>query len=98
MSEPLRMRCTTMLNQARAFAEHDPHDALGRVDEVLREIDACLAEDPSDALDLRPVRARAETLRGLCAQAYERFQADAARRALAYTARIQRENSGPGHV
>ena len=98
MSDPMKMRCMTMLNQARAFAEHDPHDALGRVDEVLREIDACLAEDPADASGLRPVRARAEALRVRCAQAYERFQADAGRRALAYTARIQRENSGPGHV
>ena len=98
MAEAPTMRWMVMLNQARAFAEHDPHDALGRVDEVLQEIAAHVEAEPSAAVALRDVRNRAAVLRARCAQAYDRFQATTAQRALAYTARIQRENSGSGHV
>ena len=87
-----------MLNQARAFAEHDPHDALGRIDELLRDIDARFEEDPSLAAAAREMRKRAQTSRVLCAQAYERFQAAAVQRSEAYRARIQRENAKDGPV
>jgi hypothetical protein len=85
-----------MLNQARAFAEHDPHGALGRIDEVLGEVDAEIAADPSLGATAREVRRRAESLRVTCGQAYARFQAAAAQRADAYRARIQREITKAG--
>ena len=98
MPEPPTMRWRVMLNQARAFAEQNPHDAVGRVDEVLHEIDAHIQREPSATLALRDLRNRAQALRVRCAQAYERFQAASARRSLEYQARIGRENSGPGHA
>jgi hypothetical protein len=90
MTDAPKTRWTTMLNQARAFMEHDPHGAIGRCDEVLAET----AGAPSSAPDVREVRTRAQALRAQCTEAYARFQAEAARREVAYRERIQRELAG----
>ena len=93
MLDESRMRWTSMLNQARAFAEHAPQDALARASAVLHEVEAKMAADPASAATLQGLHDRASTQCAEFAGAYARYQAESSTRTDAYSARIQREMS-----
>jgi len=91
MSDELTKRCLVMLHQAHNFARHSPHDAIARVDAVLREVEAAGAEHPETYAALKPIREQANAARTRYVAELAKFRAACAEREHAYTTRIRRE-------
>ena len=81
-----------MLNQARNFARHSPHDAIARVDEVLHEIESSGAR----GMEAVTLRGQAKAARAEYVAALDRFREAANQRHDAYIARTRTEIEQPG--
>ena len=91
MADELTTRCLVMLHQARDFARYNPHDAIARIDALLRDIDAAHASDPAAAAALKPIREQARVAHARYAADLARFHAECDERARAYRERIRDE-------